>query len=59
MRREIKNVADCPVAAALVAPVPIDSRTSVYARAGDWLPSGCAVVACLGLLLSFRRPKTS
>jgi apolipoprotein N-acyltransferase len=47
------------VAAALVAPVPIDSRTSIYARAGDWLPSGCAVVACLGLLLSFWRPKTS
>jgi len=45
------------VADALVAPVPIDSRTSVYARAGDWLPSGCAVVACLGLLLTFWRRK--
>jgi apolipoprotein N-acyltransferase len=45
------------VAVALVAPVPIDSRTSVYARAGDWLPSGCAVVACLGLLLSFWRKR--
>jgi apolipoprotein N-acyltransferase len=47
------------VAAPLVAQVPIDSRTSVYARAGDWLPSGCAVVACLGLLLTFRRRKVS
>jgi apolipoprotein N-acyltransferase len=45
------------IADALVAPVPIDSRASLYARAGDWLPSGCAVVACLGLLLTFWRRK--
>src|SRR5262249_24344930 len=37
------------IAAAFSAIVPIDSRTSFYAIAGDWLPRGLAI--CLGILL--------
>jgi apolipoprotein N-acyltransferase len=41
-------------AGVLLTPVPIDDRTSLYARWGDWLPLSCwlllamAVLACIG-----------
>jgi apolipoprotein N-acyltransferase len=40
---------------AFSATVPLDRRTSLYARFGDWLPTGCAGILALGLLGSYRR----
>jgi apolipoprotein N-acyltransferase len=37
----------------LVAAMPIDHRTSVYALAGDWLPWGCWLFLAGGLLAAF------
>jgi apolipoprotein N-acyltransferase len=45
------------VPAVLTAAVPIDERTSLYARWGDWLPWSCLGVVALGLVVSlWRRP---
>jgi apolipoprotein N-acyltransferase len=40
------------VAGVLVAPVPLDQRSSLYARWGDWLPQGCWAVVALGFVAS-------
>jgi apolipoprotein N-acyltransferase len=40
----------------LTAAVPIDGRTSLYARFGDWLPGGCLVLVVLGAFWSRRQP---
>jgi apolipoprotein N-acyltransferase len=37
------------VAGVLLATVPIDTRSSLYARWGDWLPMGCGLLLLLGL----------
>jgi apolipoprotein N-acyltransferase len=34
----------------LIADVPLDSRSTLYARWGDWLPASCWLVVFLGLL---------
>jgi len=34
------------VTALVSAAVPIDSRTSLYARLGDWLPCGWSIAGC-------------
>ena len=34
----------------LIADVPLDSRTSLYVRWGDWLPAACWLVVFMGLL---------
>jgi apolipoprotein N-acyltransferase len=36
--------------------VPVDHRTSVYARFGDWLPGTCWAVVIVALVLSIMRP---
>ena len=41
----------------LVADVPIDHRTSFYARYGDWLPWGCWALLTVGTVLAFVRPR--
>jgi apolipoprotein N-acyltransferase len=33
----------------LLARVPIDTRSSLYARWGDWLPMACGLLVLLGL----------
>jgi apolipoprotein N-acyltransferase len=43
------------IAAVVSAAVPIDTRASLYARLGDWLPVGCWVVLAVGCF--WRRPK--
>jgi apolipoprotein N-acyltransferase len=40
----------------LVATVPLDDRISLYARWGDWLPYGCAVL--MGVAALWRRPRS-
>jgi apolipoprotein N-acyltransferase len=44
----------------LVATIPLDGRTSLYARWGDWLPWGCWLVVAGGLIWALwsrlRRP---
>ena len=45
------------VVAAFAATVPIDSRLSVYALAGDWLPQGCAVLMGVFLIAGRRKQK--
>lgn len=45
------------VAAAFAATVPIDSRTSVYATAGDWVPRSCAVLMGVFVIAGWRRKK--
>src|SRR5262249_35468908 len=45
------------VAAAFAATVPVDSRTSVYAMTGDWLPRGCAVLLGVSLIAGWRKRK--
>lgn len=39
------------VSGVLLATVPIDNRTSLYARWGDWVPLGCWGVLLVGCLL--------
>jgi apolipoprotein N-acyltransferase len=34
----------------LIADVPLDSRSSIYVRWGDWLPASCWLIVFLGLL---------
>jgi apolipoprotein N-acyltransferase len=48
--QEFKSV--CGV---LVAEVPLDRRTSVYARCGDWLPWSCWGLLGVGILIAARR----
>jgi apolipoprotein N-acyltransferase len=36
------------VAGVVRASVPIDDRTSLYARLGDWLPGGCWAFLVIG-----------
>jgi apolipoprotein N-acyltransferase len=43
------------LAGVLAADVPIDTRTSLYTRWGDWLPASCWLVVALGLFLPIRR----
>ena len=45
------------VAGLVRAAVPIDARTSLYARLGDWLPAGCWVALAVGCCWR-RRPVT-
>jgi apolipoprotein N-acyltransferase len=40
------------VAGVLIAVVPIDHRSSLYARWGDWLPWGCWAVLAVALFWS-------
>lgn len=42
-------------AGVLLTPIPIDDRTSLYARWGDWFPQGCWLVLVLGVLVGIRR----
>lgn len=51
--REFKKVAGV-----LTAEVPIDTRGSVYASWGDWLPWGCWVFAGVGLVWGMLRPRS-
>lgn len=44
------------VAAVLTATIPIDERTSIYARWGDWFPGACWLVVGAGLLWSCAGP---
>jgi apolipoprotein N-acyltransferase len=37
-------------AGALIADVPLDTRSTLYARWGDWLPASCWLIVLLGLL---------
>ncbi len=41
------------VEAVVTAKVPIDGRESLYAKAGDWLPGTCWLVAVVGIALGF------
>jgi apolipoprotein N-acyltransferase len=41
----------------VTAVVPIDQRTSEYARIGDWVPAACGVVIMLGLALGVAWPR--
>jgi apolipoprotein N-acyltransferase len=43
------------VAGVLTADVPIDTRRSLYARWGDWLPASCWLVVGLGLCWPSRK----
>src|SRR5262249_51833573 len=43
------------VAGVLAVDVPLDSRSSPYARWGDWLAASCWLVIALGLFLPVRR----
>jgi hypothetical protein len=45
------------VAGVLLVTVPLDNRSSFYARTGDWLPYVCGVCVGLALVLSRRRGK--
>lgn len=45
------------VSGVLVATIPIDHRTSLYARWGDWLPWSCGALLCGALLLALARPR--
>ena len=45
------------VAGVLIATVPIDSRSSLYARWGDWLPIGCWIVVGAGVAIGLLWPK--
>ncbi len=45
------------IATTVTANVPIDHRTSIYARVGDWLPVGCSTIVVLGLLLGITQRK--
>lgn len=45
------------VAGVLVGRIPIDTRSSVYARTGDWLAVACCGGVGLALVGSFRRRK--
>jgi apolipoprotein N-acyltransferase len=47
------------VAAVLTAAVPIDSRSSPYARWGDWLPITCWIGLAVGMLLAVVRPASA
>jgi apolipoprotein N-acyltransferase len=40
----------------LTAAVPIDDRTSLYARFGDWLPGACWAVLLVGMFWPHRKP---
>ncbi len=42
-------------AGVLLATLPVDRRTTLYARWGDWLPWGCSLFAGAALVGSFRR----
>src|SRR5262249_3770918 len=41
----------------LVADIPIDRRTTLYAIWGDWLPICCWVMLGVGLVWTWRRPR--
>jgi apolipoprotein N-acyltransferase len=43
----------------LVADLPVDHRTSLYARAGDWLPWGCWLLVGAGLLTPLIRRRAA
>jgi apolipoprotein N-acyltransferase len=43
------------VAGVLLATIPIDDRTSLYSRWGDWLPWTCWAVLAAGIVLGIRR----
>lgn len=42
--------------AALIGHVPLDARTSLYTRFGDWFALLCAVLCCVAAVSSRRRP---
>lgn len=44
-------------AGVLLAALPIDTRTSLYSRWGDWLPAVCGLLLALGLLRPFARAR--
>jgi apolipoprotein N-acyltransferase len=41
------------VAAVLEGQLPLDRRSSVYARFGEWLPALCGVITSLGIVWSY------
>jgi apolipoprotein N-acyltransferase len=43
----------------VTAAVPIDTRSSLYAQLGDWIPAGCWVAAALALGVGFVRRRVS
>jgi apolipoprotein N-acyltransferase len=47
------------IAAVVTETVPLDRRTSLYTRWGDWLPWACWLVIALGLLGGLVRPARS
>jgi apolipoprotein N-acyltransferase len=42
-------------AGVIIADVPLDTRSTLYARWGDWLPASCWLIVCIGLLWPARR----
>jgi apolipoprotein N-acyltransferase len=59
-----ENPADLPpsrwhefkkTAGVMIADVPLDTRSTVYVRWGDWLPASCWLIVCLGLIWPVRR----
>jgi apolipoprotein N-acyltransferase len=47
------------ISAVVVATVPVDRRSGLYARFGDWFPASMSVLAVLGLALTLRRSQTA
>ena len=47
------------VAGVLVADVPLDGRSSFYARWGDWLPAGCWLLIGVAMLWPTARRKSA
>jgi apolipoprotein N-acyltransferase len=45
------------IAAVLTAAIPLDQRTSLYARWGDWLPWSCWLILGTGVVWSFVWPR--
>jgi apolipoprotein N-acyltransferase len=47
------------VAGVLLATVPLDTRTSFYARSGDWLPWSCCCILGASVVVAVRRRDNS
>src|SRR5207253_5480434 len=45
------------IAAVLTAAIPLDQRTSIYARWGDWLPWSCWVAIGMGVIWTIVWPR--
>jgi apolipoprotein N-acyltransferase len=47
------------IAGVLLAAIPLDSRSSLYARWGDWFAAGCGGMVLLTMVLTrlWRRPR--